>query len=77
MFWKAHAFRENNTRTKTHFCCQFAGGFRFPIDREIYEWNSLYVRTALVAHMQCFSDAGEKSQKQQPEMIIQDGIETG
>lgn len=73
--WKIHAFREGNTRTTIHFCCQFADDRGFPIDRQLFEENSHYVRTALVAYNAVFSDIGDKSQKQYLEMIIRDGIE--
>ena len=75
--WKIHAFREGNTRTTIHFCCQFADDHGFPIDRQLFEQNSHYVRTALVAYNAVFSDIGDKSQKQYLEMIIRDGIERG
>ena len=74
---KIHAFREGNTRTTIHFCCQFADEHGFPIDRQLFEENSHYVRTALVAYNAVFSDIGDKSQKQYLEMIIRDGIENG
>ena len=73
--WKIHAFREGNTRTTIHFCCQFADEHGFPIDRQLFEENSHYVRTALVAYNAVFSDIGDKSQKQYLEMFIRDGIE--
>ncbi len=75
--WKIHAFREDNARTTIHFCCQFADKHGFPIDRQLFEENSHYVRTALVAYNAVFSDIGDKSQKQYLEMIIRDGIENG
>lgn len=70
-------FREGNTRTTIHFCCQFADEHGFPIDRQLFEETSHYVRTALVAYNAVFSDIGDKSQKQYLEMIIRDGIENG
>ena len=75
--WKIHAFREGNTRTTIHFCCQFADDHGFSIDRRLFEENSHYVRTALVAYNAVFSDIGDRSQKQYLEMIIRDGIENG
>lgn len=73
--WKIHPFREGNTRTTIHFCCQFADDHGFPIDRGLFEENSHYVRTALVAYNAVFSDIGDKSQKQYLEAFIRDGIE--
>jgi len=75
--WKIHAFREGNTRTTIHFCCQFADEHGFSVDRRLFEENSHYVRTALVAYNAVFRDIGDKSQKQYLEMIIRDGIESG
>ncbi len=48
--WKIHPFREGNTRTTITFCCQFADEMGFPINRKLFEENSIYVRTALVAY---------------------------
>lgn len=75
--WKIHPFREGNTRTTIHFCCQFADAHGFAIDRQLFENHSHYVRTALVAYNAVFSDIGDKSQKQYLERIIRDGIEAG
>ena len=57
--WKIHPFREGNTRTIITFCCQFADEHGFPIDRDIFEKNSRYVRTALVAYNAVFYDMGD------------------
>ncbi len=75
--WKNHAFRENNTRTNIRFCCQFADAHGFPINHQIYEENSHYIRTALIANISMFQGIGGKSQKQYLEMTIRDGIENG
>ncbi|MBR1559499.1 MAG: hypothetical protein IJ646_04585 [Clostridia bacterium] len=75
--WKIHAFREGNTRTTIHFCCQFADEKGFPIDRQLFEDNSHYVRTALVAYNAVFSDIGDRSKKEYLEEIIRDGIASG
>ena len=72
--WKIHAFREGNTRTTIHFCCQFADDHGFSLNRQLFEHNSHYVRTALVAYNAVFSDIGDKSQKQYLEMFIRDSI---
>lgn len=75
--WKIHAFREGNTRTTIHFCCQFADERGFSIDRRLFEENSHYIRTALVAYNAVFSDIGDKSQKHYLEIAMRDGIERG
>lgn len=48
--WKIHPFREGNTRTTIMFCCQFADEMGFPLNRKLFEENSIYVRTARVAY---------------------------
>lgn len=72
--WKIHAFREGNTRTTITFCCQFADEHGFSVDRTLFEENSYYVRTALVAYNAVFHDLGDRSQKQHLERIIRDSI---
>ena len=59
------------------FCCQYADEVGLNPNRELFEDNAAYVRTALVAYNAVFSDIGDKSQKQYLEMIIRDGIERG
>lgn len=74
--WKAHGFREGNTRTTITFCCQFADEHGFPIDRKLFEENSKYVRTALVAYNAVFHDLGDLSKKEYLERIIKDALST-
>lgn len=62
--WKIHPFREGNTRTTITFCCQFADEMGFPLDRKLFEENSRYVRTALVAYNAFFSDGSDFSKKE-------------
>ena len=47
--WKIHPFREGNTRITVTFMCQYAEELGFCIDRKLFEDNSRYLRTALVA----------------------------
>jgi len=75
--WKIHAFREGNTRTTIHFCCQFSDEHGFSVDRALFAENSYYIRTALVAYNAVFRDIGDKSQKHYLERIVRDAIETG
>ncbi|MBQ6325335.1 MAG: Fic family protein [Clostridia bacterium] len=75
--WKIHAFREGNTRTTIHFCCQFSDEHGFSLDRGLFEENSHYFRTALVAYNAVFSDIGDKSRKEYLERIMRDAIERG
>lgn len=75
--WKIHAFREDNTRTVITFCCEFAEDKRFPLDRNLLQENSLYVRTSLVAASSIFSDLGDKSQPEHLVKIIKDSMKSG
>ena len=72
--WKIHPFREGNTRTTITFCCQFADEMGFPLDRKLFEENSRYVRTALVAYNAFFSDGSDFSKKEYLERIVYDAL---
>ncbi len=72
--WKIHPFREGNTRTTITFCCQFADEKGFPLNRKLFEENSMYVRTALVAYNAFFSDGADFSKKEYLERIVYDAL---
>ena len=72
--WKIHPFREGNTRTVITFCCQFLDSRMIRINRKLFEQNSLYMRTALVAYNAVFHDIGDRSQKQHLERIVRDAL---
>lgn len=72
--WKIHPFREGNTRTVITFCCQFADKQMISMNRKLFEQNSLYMRTALVAYNAVFHDIGDRSQKQYLERIVGDAL---
>ena len=72
--WKIHPFREGNTRTVITFCCQFADEQGWTIDRSLFEQNSQYVRTALVAYNAVFEDLGDLSKKEYLEKIVLDAL---
>lgn len=72
--WKVHCFREGNTRTTLTFCCQYADENGFPVNRVLFEQNSQYVRTALVAYNAVFEDLGDLSKKEYLEQIVFDAI---
>lgn len=61
--WKVHPFREGNTRTTITFCCQYADEIGLNMNREIFEKNSRYVRTALVAYNAYFADGSNFQRK--------------
>lgn len=72
--WKIHPFREGNTRTTITFCCQFADEKGFCINRKLFEENSGYVRTALVAYNAYFDDGNDFSKKEYLEKIVYDAL---
>jgi cell filamentation protein len=75
--WKIHPFREGNTRTIITFCCDFADSNNFPLDRELFKDNSVYVRTALVAASAVFHDLGDRAKPEYLARIVQDAIARG
>ena len=72
--WKIHPFREGNTRTTITFCCQFADEMGLRINRELFEKNSRYMRTALVAYNAYFADGSDFSKKEYLEKIVYDAM---
>ena len=72
--WKIHPFREGNTRTTVTFCCQFIDEQGIIINRELFEKNARYVRTALVAYNAYFSDGSDFSKKEYLEKIVFDSL---
>ncbi len=74
--WKIHPFREGNTRLTVTFCCQFADEIGIKINRNLFEDNSRYVRTALVAYNAFFADGSDFSKKEYLERIVSDAIST-
>lgn len=72
--WKIHPFREGNTRTTITFYCQFADEKGFPLNRKLFEENSVYVRTALVAYNAFFSDGTDFSKQEYLERIVYDAL---
>jgi len=72
--WKIHPFREGNTRTTITFCCQYADEIGLKISRELFEKNSRYVRTALVAYNAYFADGKDFSKKEYLERIVYDAM---
>ena len=72
--WKVHPFREGNTRTTITFCCQYADSVGLNINRELFEKNSRYVRTALVAYNAYFADGSDFSKKEYIEKLVYDAM---
>ena len=72
--WKIHPFREGNTRTTVTFCCQYADYIGLNPNRDLFEDNSQYVRTALVAYNAVFDDVGDLSKPEYLINIVEDSI---
>jgi cell filamentation protein len=72
--WKIHPFREGNTRTIVTFCCQYADYIGLNPNRDLFENNAQYVRTALVAYNAVFDDAGDLSKPEYLIHIVEDAI---
>ena len=75
--WKIHCFREGNTRTVVQFMGQFADDHNMPLDRSLFEKNSLYFRNALVAANAIFDDLGDRSQPEYLYKIVFDALKRG
>ena len=75
--WKVHIFREGNTRTIVTFICQYTESRGFVLDTELFEKNSAYVRSALVAASAVFKDLGDKSKPQYLVKIVKDALKRG
>ena len=74
--WKIHPFREGNTRTTITFCCQFADEVGLKINRELFEKNSRYMRTALVAYNAYFADGSDFAKHEYLERIVYDALDS-
>jgi len=75
--WKVHIFREGNTRTIVTFICQYTESKGFALDTELFEQNSAYVRSALVAASAVFKGLGDKSKPQYLVKIVKDALRKG
>lgn len=75
--WKVHIFLEGNTRTIVTFICQYTESKGFKLDTELFEKNSAYVRSALVAASAVFKDLGDKSKPQYLVKIVRDALIRG
>jgi len=74
--WKIHPFREGNTRTTVTFICQFVESKGLPLDRELFEQNAAYLRSALVAATAIFHD-GDFRKPEYLVRIVRDSLERG
>ena len=72
--WRAHAFREGNTRTTLTFLSEFANYKGFPLQTSLFVKHASYMRKALVASV--FEDEALEKQRNYEylEKIIKDAI---
>ena len=54
--------------------CQYAEELGFCIDRKLFEDNSRYLRTALVAYNAYFADGSNFAKKEYLERIVKDAF---
>lgn len=75
--WKAHPFREGNTRTVVTFCAMFIEEQGIYIDSRLFKDNAKYMRDALVAASAIFSDLGDRRKPEYLYRIVEDALERG
>ena len=75
--WKAHPFREGNTRTVVTFCAMFIEEQGIYIDSGLFKDNAEYMRDALVAASAIFSDLGDRRKPEYLYRIVGDAMERG
>ena len=75
--WKAHPFREGNTRTVVTFCAMFIEEQGIYIDSGLFKDNAEYMRDALVAASAIFSDLGDRRKPEYLYHIVEDAMERG
>ena len=75
--WKAHPFREGNTRTVVTFCAMFIEEQGIYIDSGLFKDNAEYMRDALVAASAIFSDLGDRRKPEYLYRIVMDAMERG
>ncbi len=75
--WKAHPFREGNTRTIVTFCAMFIEARGIYIDSRLFKDNAKYMRDALVAASAIFSDLGDRRKPEYLYRIVGDALERG
>ena len=75
--WKAHPFREGNTRTVVTFCAMFIEERGIYIDSGLFKDNAEYMRDALVAASAVFHDLGDRRKPEYLYRIVGDAMERG
>jgi len=72
--WRAHGFREGNTRTTITFISEFAKSKGFPLQTSLFSQHAAYMRNALVASVFEDEDLGKTRNYQYLETILKDAI---
>lgn len=72
--WRAHGFREGNTRTTITFFSEFAKSKGFPLRTSLFSQHSAYMRNALVASVFEDKDLGKTRNYRYLERILKDAI---
>ena len=75
--WRAHAFREGNTRTTITFLNEFAKYKGFPLETSLFVKHSVYMRKALVASVFQDEMLDKKRNYEYLEKILKDAILKG
>lgn len=75
--WKVHPFREGNTRSVTHFMCQFMEEKGIILDRAHFVDNSKHLRTALIAASAYYKSGFDYRNMKQLNNFISDGVIKG
>lgn len=75
--WKAHPFREGNTRTVVTFCAMFIEERGIYIDSGLFKDNAEYMRDALVAASAVFHDLGDRRKPEYLYRIVEDALQRG
>ena len=65
---------EGNTRTAITFCCQYIDEMGYLVNRDLFEKNARYLRTALVAFNAYFSEGSDFSKKEYLYNIVEDAF---
>lgn len=70
--WRAHPFREGNTRTAITFACEYADAHEFPMDRQIFADRAGHTRDSLV-----MASLGEYAEPEYLTKIFRTSMERG
>lgn len=72
--WEVHPFREGNTRTTVHFCCDFIESQGIPLNRTLLASNSKFTRDALTAASKTYESYSGHTQHEPLIRIVKDSL---